>query len=61
MILPKFPAPTGANGQKAKFFSEVAAGLEFLALFYELETPEQEELLALLRQLTTAAAQRKLK
>jgi hypothetical protein len=59
-MLPAFPEPTGANPQKAKFFAEVACGLEFLGLFYELNAAEQAELLDHLRGLVAVAAQRKL-
>lgn len=60
LTLPVFPAATGPSPQKSKFFAEVSFGLEFLALFYELTREEQEELTTLLRNLTVAAAQRKL-
>ena len=60
VIMPAFPAAVGPNPQKARFFVEVAAGMEFLGLFYELTLEEQQEVLELMRGLAIAAAQRRL-
>lgn len=39
---------TGPSAQKAKFFSEVQAAFEFLAIFYSLPTEKQMEILQII-------------
>lgn len=36
---------SGANQQKSKFFKEIATAFEFLAIFYQLDEEQQQELL----------------
>lgn len=49
---PALPAPSGPRPERAKFLSDVAAGLELLALFYILPADKQSEFLDYVRSLS---------
>ena len=43
-ITPRQLPATGPNEQKARFFAELAAGVEFLALWHTLSAAQQRDL-----------------
>lgn len=55
-VLPAMPDANGPNPQKVRFYSEVAAAFEFLALFYSLPMKDQEELNTTIRGFATTSA-----
>jgi hypothetical protein len=59
--LPAMPDPSGPNPQKVRFFTEVAAAYEVLALFYALTPEEQAEFNAMVRGFAAAVGNRRVR
>jgi hypothetical protein len=60
-VVPSFPAPQGPNAARARFYAELVASIEFMALYYVLTLDEQREVHELVQSLAARAAQRAVK
>lgn len=56
IVVPALPEPTGPNPSRVKFYAEVGAAFEFLALWHSLPVEGQEELRAAVQGAAARAA-----
>jgi len=56
IVVPALPEPTGPNPSRVKFYAEVGAAFEFLALWHSLSIEGQQQLHAAVQSAAARAA-----